>query len=235
MHRSIATNIKSGLIVAFAIIPVMAAFAFLTAEEADADEAVINRRHGHKLVSYECVDYSGFVEDFGPCTRKLPKKHRSYDKKEFSEEAIEHDTSGNEREVYEFLTEDMSLNSAAACGVMTNIFCESTFRPSATNGSRCMGIVQWTATRYDDLMSWCEENGEDAETLSSQLLFLKEELTNTYSSVYDRLLSVEDSSEGAYEAAYWFCKRFEVPYETEKQSKYRANLCTELYWPMYGD
>lgn len=38
----------------------------------------------------------------------------------------------NESTIYSFLTDIMGMNSAAACGVIANLYCESGFDPNVT-------------------------------------------------------------------------------------------------------
>lgn len=51
---------------------------------------------------------------------------------------------GTERSVFEFLTTELGLNSAAACGVLANIEAESNFiLTSYGDGGTSYGLCQW--------------------------------------------------------------------------------------------
>ena len=52
-----------------------------------------------------------------------------------------------------------------------------------------------------------------------------------YASVYQNLLSVQDTAQGAYDAAYYWCKYFEIPANLEYNSQMRADLAMNLYYP----
>ncbi len=160
------------------------------------------------------------------------------------------ETASNERAIYDFLTSEMGLNTAAACGVLANIEEESDF--SSDNMEKGYtwaqgagyGICQWTnyprtstTGRRTDLVDWCLENGYDYKTLSGQLEFLQYELNSNPSfkeSVTERLKSVTNDEQGAYEAGYYWCYYFEVPdgYD-DGVSESRGNSAMKKYWPKY--
>lgn len=68
----------------------------------------------------------------------------------------------NEKKVYNFAKKKLKLNTAAACGVLSNIESESSFNPTAsvidTNGKISYGICQWNASRFDNLKNYCSSN-----------------------------------------------------------------------------
>ena len=143
--------------------------------------------------------------------------------------------SDNEHTVYNFLTQVMGLNRAAACGVVANIYCESGFNPTVLgDGGTSYGICQWHAGRYTNLKNWCSNNGKNYKTLDGQLWYLKYELESSYTSVLNAIKKVANTAEGAYNAAYQWCKNFEVPADTEKTSKSRGNLAKNTYYPKYS-
>lgn len=150
--------------------------------------------------------------------------------------------------IFEFLTKNMELNEAAACGVLANIENESGFIADRKEDGWSWeqgagyGICQWTNTprtnpvgRRTNLINWCNANGYDYRTLTGQLFFLKHELeTNVKPGVYTYLKNVENSSDGAYNAGWKWCYSFEVPQGYNKGvSEQRGNLAKEKYWPMY--
>ena len=70
----------------------------------------------------------------------------------------------------------MEFNSAAACGILANMNAESTGLvpdQEEIGGGGGYGICQWTDTRRDDLVEWCENNGYDYTTLEGQLWFFR--------------------------------------------------------------
>ena len=144
--------------------------------------------------------------------------------------------SANETAVYQYLKNEMGLNTAAACGVLANISKESNFNPNlyGDKGSS-YGICQWHGKRFDRLVSFCKNNGCDYKSLNGQLSYLKYELEKYYPSVSAKLRSVSNTAQGAYDAAYAWCYSFEVPagYNTGVSDK-RGSLAANTYWPVYS-
>ena len=133
--------------------------------------------------------------------------------------------------VYRFLTKQMKLNHAAACGVLANIQLESNFRPLALGDSgTSYGICQWHNGRFSSLMSFCKSRGLDYNTLKGQLAYLEWDLTHGYKGVYTLLLKMQDTEEGAYEAGYLFCYHFEIPDQVAARSIRRGNLARDEYF-----
>lgn len=128
-----------------------------------------------------------------------------------------------------YLQDELSLNRAVVCGILGNLYEESHLSPEARSGSNCVGIAQWTGSRYTDLTLFCAESGYEATSMQGQLAFLVFELQNGYSPVYEALLDIEDSAAGAQEAAKIFCRRFEIPLNTEYQSTRRAGNALAYY------
>lgn len=145
--------------------------------------------------------------------------------------------SANEKKVYDFIVGTMKLNSAAACGIMANIQYESSFNPNALGDKgTSYGICQWHASRWDNLKNYCSKYGYDSTTLEGQLHFLEYELKNSYrTKVYNKLVSVENSADGAYDAAYCWCYYFEVPANKETVAVTRGNVARDKYWKEYGN
>ena len=119
-------------------------------------------------------------------------------------------------EIFSYLTDEMNLNSAAACGVMANIDEESDFNPRLvivdTNGLLSGGLCQWNGGRFSRLRAHCKEKGISYLSVEGQLSYLKKELkSKTYGYIYDYLKSVPDTAQGAYDAAHFWCYYFEVP------------------------
>lgn len=146
--------------------------------------------------------------------------------------------ASNEETIYNYFISEMGMNTAAACGVLANIKCESNFNPNALgdNGTS-YGICQWHNDRWANLKNHCNNNGLDWHSLSGQLSYLKHELENVkrFSSVYSTLKSVTNTAEGAYQAGYKWCYTFEVPANYESVSVTRGNSAKNTYWPKYKD
>lgn len=141
----------------------------------------------------------------------------------------------NEATVYNFCREVLGLSTAGAVGILANIRNESNFNPTALgdNGTS-YGICQWHAGRFTALKDWCKQNGKDYTTLDAQLWYLKYELERSYSSVLSHVRSVSNSAAGAYDAAYHWCLKFEIPANTVKTSEQRGVLARDTYWPKYS-
>ena len=142
------------------------------------------------------------------------------------------DITENTNEIYDYLRNILGLNHAAACGVLANIQCESNFASSAVgDGGTSYGLCQWHLGRFSALINWCSANGYEYHSIQGQLGYLTTELQGGYASVYQYLLSVPDTAQGAYDAAYYWCKYFEIPANLEYNSQMRADLAMNLYYP----
>lgn len=142
------------------------------------------------------------------------------------------DAGSNEYVIFDFLVNDMDLNRAAAMGVMANIYFESSYRPVINgDGGTSYGICQWHAGRKTNLINWCTEHGLDYTTLQGQLKFLQYELPTRYPSVDNYIRQVENTADGAYDAAYYFCFNFEAPANRTAQSTKRGNYARDTLFP----
>ena len=149
--------------------------------------------------------------------------------------------------VFDFLTNDMGLNTAAACGVLANIERESAFRHDVYgDGGTSYGICQWhdftdadgnVSGRFTELRRFCDENGFDWQTIRGQLEYLKYELTtfSWYKTTLEYLRGVPNTDLGAYDAADYWCQHFEIPADKERNGALRGALAREKYWLIYGD
>lgn len=142
----------------------------------------------------------------------------------------------NDMYVYEFLTGQLQLNHAAASGLMANVDQECAFIPTASwtdiNGKTSYGLMQWNGPRFEQLKNFCSAGGYAYDTLEGQLAFLEYELTGPYSGYYDYLLNgIENSEQGAYDAAYFWAEQYEVC--RRKYFEPRAELARDYYYPAY--
>ena len=143
--------------------------------------------------------------------------------------------SANRDLIYRYLTGNLGLNTAAACGVLANIYCESGFNPNALGDhGTSYGICQWHNDRYTKLKNYCSENGYDYRTLTGQLNYLSYELSNSYASTYRLLKSVFNDSEASYYAGYSWSYNFESPKNKATVSVTRGNLARDKYWASYS-
>ena len=146
-------------------------------------------------------------------------------------------TSKTVQTIFDFLVDEMGLNSAAACGVLANIEKESDFNPTlyGDNGTS-YGICQWHNSRFDNLKNFCTKNGYSWKTLEGQLHFLKYELEtqpSTTGYILDKIEDVPNTAQGAYQAAYDWCYYFERPANKAAKSETRGTRAKEDYWPVY--
>ncbi|MBQ7117555.1 MAG: fibronectin type III domain-containing protein [Clostridia bacterium] len=143
-------------------------------------------------------------------------------------------------EIFSYLTDEMNLNSAAACGVMANIDEESDFNPrlviTDTNGLLSGGLCQWNGGRFSRLRAHCKQKGISYLSVEGQLSYLKKELSSkAYGYIYDYLKDVPDTAQGAYDAAHYWCYYFEVPGNRYSKSISRGNAAKNKYWKAYGN
>lgn len=143
--------------------------------------------------------------------------------------------SSNESVIFKYLTEDMGLNIAAACGILANIQAESSFNPNlyGDNGTS-YGICQWhdgsDIKRFTALKNYTTE----WDTLNGQLEYLHYELSTDYPGLLSRLKATTNDANGAYQAAYDWCVTFERPANMNVLAVSRGNLAKDTYWPRYS-
>lgn len=123
--------------------------------------------------------------------------------------------------IYSYLTNTYSYNKAAACGILANMRYESNFNPDI--GDYYYGLCQWGGSRQSKLFTYCSDNSLDASSIEGQLAYLDFELTNSYPGVKSYLLSIENTSSGAYSAAEYFCRNFEGAASSEGRGDLAAS------------
>ena len=149
-------------------------------------------------------------------------------------------TSDNKTQIFSYLTKEMGLNSAAACGIMANIEKESNFKPGKiirdSNGLPSGGLCMWNGSRLNRLKNYCNNNGLNYLSIKGQLSYLEYELgLSQYKHVLKYLKNVANNSSGAYDAAYYWCYYFEIPASRGSRSVQRGNAAIRSYWPTYGN
>ena len=163
----------------------------------------------------------------------LPSQPES--KPETIEEIFASGKYSNEQLCFAYATKVMGYNTAAAAGLLANISYESGFKPTVSGDSgRSYGICQWFSSRKTRLINYCADKGLDYTTLYAQLRFLDYELERYYPSVDRYMKNVDNSAEGAYDAAYYFCYNFEAPANRTGQSTSRAKAAQNIFYPRYA-
>jgi len=186
-------------------------------------------------------DDSGFGEDLKeqeskptPAPTPAPTPTPAPEKST-ADKLLEKNNLSNEEKIFVFAVKKMGYNEAAASGLLANIKAESGFRPEASGDSgSSYGICQWHAARKTRMISWCEDNGHDYQTLEGQLYFLKYELEKFYPSVHKYMKNVSNTAQGAYDAGYYFCYNFEAPANRASKSNTRGNTAKNTYYPKYS-
>lgn len=140
-----------------------------------------------------------------------------------------------ERQIYTYLTEELKLSSAAACGILANIEYESAFQVTIIGDQgTSFGLCQWHNARYSALMTYCAARGLDYGSVPGQMEYLAYELKSSYAGLFGALRSVDNSAEGAYQAAYLWCIQFERPADMERKAEERGNSARYKYWNRYN-
>lgn len=151
--------------------------------------------------------------------------------------------SANASTIFEFFIKKMGYNAAAASGVLANIKAESNFNPNCygDNGTS-YGICQWHNERFTALKKWCGSNGYSWTSMTGQLNYLKKELsanTSTYLwnglTISNKMKTYANSSNGAYNAGYYWCYYYEVPANRSSVAVSRGNQARNTYWPEFGN
>lgn len=138
----------------------------------------------------------------------------------------------NEAAVVAYCREKLKLNTAATCGILANIYCESGFRTNAIgDGGTSVGICQWHNSRWTNLRAFASD---DWQTLEGQLRFMRKELRSGYRKTLKYLQNVSDDEQGAYDAAYYWCMHYEMPDKILSRSTTRGYLAKNVYWKRYG-
>jgi hypothetical protein len=141
-----------------------------------------------------------------------------------------------EREVFDYLTTELNLSDAAACGVLANIEHESSFQPTIIGDKgTSYGLCQWHNERFSALRGYCTALGLDYRTVEGQMAYLKYELGNKYTNLLLSLQSIDNTPDGAYRAAWLWCIQFERPSNMQVKAAQRGELARSKYWPRYNN
>lgn len=140
-----------------------------------------------------------------------------------------------EQHVFQYLTREMGLPVSSACGILANIERESSFDPNCVGDyGTSYGLCQWHDSRWEALISFCNENGLDWKTVRGQMEYLRYELESGYSSMLSEFKTMENTAQGAYNAAYIWCVRFERPVDKYNEGARRGDKAVGAYWPKYS-
>ena len=137
------------------------------------------------------------------------------------------DSASSEQVIFNYLTGELGLNTAAACGILGNMYQESGLDPTAQ--SSYYGLCQWSGALTAELMSYCAQAGYDSASIEGQVHFLGTELTGSYSGVLAALQSVPNTADGASQAASIFCQQFEQCGNYDVEIPRRAAFANN-YW-----
>ena len=172
-------------------------------------------------------------------------------------------SSPYEAKIFDYLTFNRGHSTAAAVGIMTNIYCESSFFPNnlqntgnnalgmtdsqytaaVDNGSYGnfvndkfgYGLIQWTYyTRKQNLLNYARSRKVSIANYEMQLDFMAQELSAAHYATLRSILKKAASAQGAYDAAHAWCYYFEQPGNYPAVSVTRGNLAKNSFWPIYG-
>lgn len=141
----------------------------------------------------------------------------------------------NEQYVYLFCVNNMMLTPAAACGVMANIYRESSFR-NYIKADSGYGLCQWMGERRSNLHSWCRANGLDSSTMYGQLSFMQYELMSDekYRPLLEIMYSLGNTEQDAHDAAREWCYKYEMPANIGDIGYQRGLSARNDFYPIYS-
>lgn len=133
--------------------------------------------------------------------------------------------SQNARIAVEFFVSS-GLTYAAAVGICANIKAESNFRPDAIGDrGQSFGIAQWYSRRGQKMKEYV---GDDwATDYSGQLEYLLSDIESY--NLIGRLSVLDNTSEGAQDAAEIICREFEAPANIDVQVNIRRGYAAEMW------
>lgn len=169
--------------------------------------------------------------------------------------------SANETSAYEYLKGTVGLNTAAACGVLANLYAESAINPKNLqdsyesslgysdssytkavdngkytrkkfgNDSAGYGLCQWTY--YSRKYDLYDYAKDKDKSIGNISMQLAFMKKELTSTQLSKLKKFANSAQGAYDAASYFCSSYEKPANTDSQCKKRGNLAKDTYWKRY--
>lgn len=147
----------------------------------------------------------------------LPDADENEDEDSNEQVIVDEGVIASAREIYDFLI-GKGLTPEAACAILGNIQQESGFNTAANNGTH-LGLCQWGGSRLENLKELASQRGTSWTDLNTQLDFLWQELSGSFSNVKNKIINATDM-EYATEV---FCKKFEIcgNYGVEVPRRYR--------------
>ncbi len=238
-HLSASVTPTSAPATTSASIPVVTLVEAQIYENANYSGQAVTVRKGYKLILLAVNGEVAMVTRNGmigylpvACLKKDSSPEAAQALSEAQSKANPFAKDSNEYIIFDFLINEMKLNRAATMGVMANMYWESAYKSVIDgDGGTSYGLCQWHAGRKTRLINWCTENGLDYNSVEGQLKFLQYELPNFYPSVDSYIRQVENTADGAYDAAYFFCFNFEAPANRTAQSTKRGNYARDTLFP----
>ena len=138
----------------------------------------------------------------------------------------------NKTIIYNYLVNDIGLNTAVASGLMANMYYESKYDPAL--GSYYFGLYQWSGTRKQQLIDYCKKRGYNYKSLKAQLKFIKYELNHLEKDKFNYLKKISNTEAGAYKAADYWCRYYERPSDINDQCLRRGNYAQIYLFPEFA-
>lgn len=124
----------------------------------------------------------------------------------------------------------LGYSRAGICAILANMQAESAFDLTAVgDGGTSFGLCQWHDGRWNNLNSFCEQNGLDPNSVKGQVAFLDHELKTGYPDLYNQLQNGDDTQENAQNLAKIWCTDFERPANASDRAVERAGY-VGTYW-----
>ena len=138
------------------------------------------------------------------------------------------------QQIYKYLVTEAGYNTAIACGILANIEAESGFRPNIdvkdSNGKYSYGLVQWNGDRRSNLFRYTNST---SPSVYQQMKFLEYELNTSEKKTKESLQGLPNTVEGARQAGYNWCVKFERPKNADAKGKERATRAV-YYWGIFS-
>lgn len=144
-------------------------------------------------------------------------------------------TEGSGGDLTTYIKGTLGINEAALSAVIANIAAESGGDAAKTDAETgAYGLFQWSDTRLDAYIAWCQANGRAYDTATAQIQYLAYDLQRSYRSIWNALRSTDNSASGAYQAAMVFAGYFDNIRTNAAQLTVRARSAQRDFWPQYA-
>lgn len=148
------------------------------------------------------------------------------------------DKATNEKTCYNYFTKVMGLSKAVACGILANIQAESDFDHTTLGdtdlSSPSFGLVQLREGRLADMKNWCNSNRLNYQTVEGQLKYIDYELNRDFQKMLAKFKSLPNTPDGAYQAAYEWCVKYERPKNMDTKGKLRGVKARDDFWRRFS-